>query len=179
MRTFRVLLTALLGSVIVTSTCGVIEFLMYLVFLHFEKNYQTWLITFLVVDLCAIALLILVVHRFTAAAVAVAAGALFHSVIYGLHWTNRFQMFATGIATDTIIIMIMITAAYTSARRHGWASPGGAESRGATMREPPLTKPDGFWSSLDQPSKVAIVTSLITSFAGILTTIIGALLNPH
>jgi hypothetical protein len=179
MNIFRILLTALLASVIVLSTCGAIEFVMYLVFLRFNIEYQTLLITFVVAELCAFALLALVLHRFDAAAVAVAAGALFHLVLYALRWSNRFQMFASGMATDTMIILIMMTAAYASARKRVWTPPSGTESRSASAHPSPPTRTQGFWTSLDQASKVAIVTALITSLAGIVTTLIGELLKPH
>ena len=81
-------------------------------------------------------------------------------------------MFATGIATDTIIVIIMVATAYMSAHLQLGAK---VKSHDPPGRETSNTEPKGFWSSLDQASKVAIITSLITALTGILTTTIGVL----
>ncbi len=167
MRIFRIILTALLGSVTVLSTCGLIEFALYQVFLSFD--YKPYIITFLVIDICSVALLVFALHGFPAAAVAIAAGAFFHSVFYALHWPERHYMFTTGVAIDTILIITTLTAAYVA-----YAS-SNTKSHDSTPRETRIAETKGFWSSLDQASKVAIVTSLITALTGIVATTISVL----
>jgi hypothetical protein len=169
MRALRLFLVALLGSVIALSTCGVIEFSMYLVFLPFEKDYQTWLITFFVINLVSFAVLSWGLNRFPVAAAAVGAGAGIHLLLYALRWGNRSQMLATGIAIDALIVFGAILTAFLSSKMTVWAKLG----KSTSIEPKPLTSSKGFWSSLDQASRVAIITSLITALAGIVTTTIS------
>jgi hypothetical protein len=176
MKALRLVLVAFLTVVIVLSTCGALTFGVYVYFSSaFSAEYRQYLTIFLVLDVCAVALLAGFLRRLTGAASAVALGGLFHLLAYTLNhnWTTmlspRFNVSATA---DVIVVMIMATAAYVSAQ----------SSRQVTTQKvaaSTMTRDSGsgkatrtLWSSLDQASKVAIITSLITAVTGILTAII-------
>jgi hypothetical protein len=142
---------------------------MYSIFLPFGvREYLTLLISFVAVDICAIILLAAILHRMAAAAAAIAVGGLLHLVLYTLRWTNRPEALPLGIAGDTVIIMVMLTATYKTLQ------PSSASDVDASIA---TTK--GFWSSLDQANKVALITSLITAASAIVSAIIGLLPGPR
>jgi hypothetical protein len=180
MKAFQVFLMILLDAVIVLSTLGVLVFTMYVIFGRaFAGEYWRLLAIFAVLDVCAIILLAGLLGRITAAAAAVVIGALLHLILYTLNsnWTISFSpMFNLSAAADVIVIMVMTTVAYLCAQRRPRTS---EVSQTAATAKPSdrSTAKRGFWSSLDQGNKVAIVTSLITAITTIVTAIIGIL--PH
>jgi hypothetical protein len=175
MKVFQILLKALLNVAIVLSTCGVFTFLMYVFFSRsHDHEYQTLLAIFAVVDVCAIILLAGLLRMITAASAAVAGGALFHLVAYTLNsnWAPSFSpMFNLSATADAIVIMVMTTVAFLSARSRRRAST--ITPARETRSDAPIRKTGRFWSSLDQASKVSIITSLITAIAGIVTALIA------
>jgi hypothetical protein len=172
MKVFQILLVALLNVVIVLSTCGVLTFLMYVFFSRsHDHEYQTLLAIFAVVDVCAIILLAGLLRMITAASAAVAGGALFHLVAYTLNSTWFSPMFNLSATADAIVIMVMTTVAFLSARSRRRAST--ITPARETRSDAPIRKTGKSWSSLDQTSKVSIITSLITAITGIVTALIA------
>jgi len=179
MKALWLFLVAFLTVVIVLSTCGTLTFGVYLYFSSaFSGEYRQLFTIFILVDVCAIALLAGFLRRPTAAAAAVALGGLFHFLAYTLNhnWTSIFsRRFNLSATADVIVIMIMTTATYLFGRASRQAI---AERRVATTDtsgDVSSKIKQTFWESLDGASKVSIITSLITAITAILTSIIGLL----
>ncbi len=119
MKHFKTFVTAVLSAAIVASTCGVLVFVMYMVFLPpaFRQEYWTLLAAFTIVDVCARVLLAGLLRSVTATAAAIAAGALFHLIAYTARWRRPFQAFTVGVTADAIVIMVMMTVAYVYAQK--------------------------------------------------------------
>jgi hypothetical protein len=173
--TFQMLLVLVLTLAIVLCTCG----LVYFGFLLFQRGgireyLWPWFGGPLIVELWALTLLIWPLRRTGAAMAAVTCGALLNLIVYARH--NRFESLRINIALDFLIIVTVGTI--WLARREASAV---VESKGATesSNRGNIVGPRSFWSSLDQASKVSIITSLVAAGAGIVGAIIGILPRPR
>lgn len=180
MKIFQVLLTVVLSAVIVLCTFVTLAYLPHILF--GPSDLLTLLVIFGAIDVCSIILLTAALHRKVTTAVSIALGALANLALYMGGSRLKPQAFTVAIAADALIIVSMATLAAAWARKRSPAVSAAVVrpiDSAAHVHSPSMdtgtaaAKPANLWQSLDQASKVAIITSLITA----ITTIVAALIT--